>query len=280
MKCLEGMKFGKLTVLTRNLVTKKWECKCDCGNITFATTGSLNSGHRTSCGCYRNFDLTNLRFGKLIAIEFSDNKNKWLCHCDCGNKIYCHPCRLKKGHNKSCGCIKNINLIDKRFGKLVVTGGPINTNNKKIWQCKCDCGKTINVSTSVLRKQKSCGCSRAITIKNKMWTGCGEISGSFWGKIINGAKRRKIEVKITIENIWELFIKQQRKCALTKIELYFPKKWGDNSGTASLDRIDSNKGYTIDNIQWVHKDVNQMKMELKEDWFFKLCKLITENKCG
>ena len=50
--------------------------------------------------------------------------------------------------------------------------------------------------------------------------------------------------------------------------------------TASLDRIDSNKGYTIDNVQWVHKDINKMKMDLEEDVFIDNCKLIIENKFG
>ena len=51
------------------------------------------------------------------------------------------------------------------------------------------------------------------------------------------------------------------------IEIKFKKRHND-SKTASLDRIDSSKGYTEDNIQWVHKDVNQMKMDLPEQRFF------------
>ena len=32
-------------------------------------------------------------------------------------------------------------------------------------------------------------------------------------------------------------------------------------GTASLDRIDSTKGYVRGNIQWVHKDINWFKRD-------------------
>lgn len=46
--------------------------------------------------------------------------------------------------------------------------------------------------------------------------------------------------------------------------------------TASLDRIDSTKGYTLDNIQWVHKHINVMKMDLDQEYFIKLCKLVTK----
>jgi len=45
-------------------------------------------------------------------------------------------------------------------------------------------------------------------------------------------------------------------------------------GTASIDRKNSDLGYTKENIQWVHKDVNYMKMNLSEKYFIKLCKLI------
>jgi hypothetical protein len=47
--------------------------------------------------------------------------------------------------------------------------------------------------------------------------------------------------------------------------------------TASIDRIDSSKGYILGNIQWVHKDVNFMKRTYSQEYFVKMCKLITEN---
>ena len=50
--------------------------------------------------------------------------------------------------------------------------------------------------------------------------------------------------------------------------------------TASLDRIDQNKGYEIGNVQWVHKDVNLMKMYLDEKYFIGLCGKIYELNKG
>lgn len=37
--------------------------------------------------------------------------------------------------------------------------------------------------------------------------------------------------------------------------------------TASLDRIDSTKGYIHGNLQWIHKDLNQMKSNRTQDEF-------------
>jgi hypothetical protein len=45
-----------------------------------------------------------------------------------------------------------------------------------------------------------------------------------------------------------------------------------------LDRIDSEKGYTLENIQWVHKTINQMKMNMKENDFIQFCIAVAKNK--
>ena len=46
--------------------------------------------------------------------------------------------------------------------------------------------------------------------------------------------------------------------------------------TASLDRIDSKLGYILGNIQWVHKQINEMKMDLAEVDFLRWVKIIAE----
>lgn len=44
--------------------------------------------------------------------------------------------------------------------------------------------------------------------------------------------------------------------------------------TASLDRIDSLKGYTLDNVQWIHKDLNYMKCDYEENEYIEWCKKV------
>ena len=52
---LIGMKFGRLTVLSRegSSATKQalWKCRCECGGDTVATTANLRRGNTKSCGC-------------------------------------------------------------------------------------------------------------------------------------------------------------------------------------------------------------------------------------
>lgn len=47
--------------------------------------------------------------------------------------------------------------------------------------------------------------------------------------------------------------------------------------TASIDRINSDNGYTIDNIQILHKKINRFKMAFPENELLEMCKGIVHN---
>lgn len=111
---------------------------------------------------------------------------------------------------------------------------------------------------------------------NHNWKGYKDIPSSFFNTIKTNAEKRKISFDLKIEDIWDLFIKQNKKCALSGIELYFSNHISLNKGNASLDRIDSSKGYTKGNIQWVHKDINIMKMDLSQNQFIDFCHKISK----
>ena len=180
------------------------------------------------------------------------------------------------------------NLIGKKTGKLLILK-EIGRNKRQevIWECICNCGNITQITTAYFNsgKKTSCGCSlKEKGEKSKTWTGYKEISGTLIAIAKSGAVKRNLEFNVTNEDLWEQFLKQERKCALTGIILTFsPGQSKTNKertlGTASLDRIDSNKGYIKDNIQWVHKDINLMKNKFNQDYFISMCKLITENKC-
>lgn len=179
---------------------------------------------------------------------------------------------------------KKIDIIGKKFNNLLVISEYTSSRNGHIkYLCKCDCGKEVIVFGDHLRRNntKSCGCLQHKKGENHpQWSGVGDISGNFWNSIVRGANGRKgrksLELNITINDAWDLFLKQNRKCALSGIDLYFGKRNIDNT-TASLDRINSSKGYIKGNIQWVHKDINYMKRIYSNQYFIDMCKLIAEN---
>jgi hypothetical protein len=91
----------------------------------------------------------------------------------------------------------------------------------------------------------------------------------FYNRIKKSAKARKIKFSLTPKYLWELFVKQEKKCNYSGIILFLPQN-NENSKnrTASLDRIDSSKGYTEDNVQWIHKRINWLKCAFSEQEFF------------
>lgn len=109
-----------------------------------------------------------------------------------------------------------------------------------------------------------------------MWKGYGDLSGWYWQRMLVGAKKRNLKVTISIKDAWKKFQEQGGKCALSGVELTMGTP-GCSNATASLDRVDNNKGYIQGNIQWLHKKINFMKLDLPQETFLTFCRLITEN---
>lgn len=161
--------------------------------------------------------------------------------------------------------ISQTRFLNKKFNKLKVIEYDSTDKTGVKWKCLCDCGKTtVCYGVDLVRgKHKSC-CA------NGMWTGYEEIPGKYWTSIKRGAKNRNLEFKLTQKYVWNLFISQSRKCYYTGLDIYF-NSYGHKDRTASLDRIDSSKGYIEGNVVWCHKDINKMKMAMKKDVFINYC---------
>ena len=108
-----------------------------------------------------------------------------------------------------------------------------------------------------------------------------DLCSTFYANIVYSAKRRNIDFDLNPEYLWGLFIGQNKKCALSGLDITlnknFANKLGKRNNTASLDRIDSTQGYVSGNVQWLHKDVNHMKGKLKQPDFKKYCQDIYFN---
>ena len=88
------------------------------------------------------YDLTNKRFGRLIALYIVPNntyRTKWHCLCDCGNTKDVLQQNLLNGHVKSCGCFlsdknrERITEYNKTLGRE--THGETKTRLYRIWIC-------------------------------------------------------------------------------------------------------------------------------------------------
>lgn len=99
--------------------------------------------------------------------------------------------------------------------------------------------------------------------------------------IIKARKRKFTDIEVDdILNIW---IAQQGKCALSSIPLELPNSKSscrDIRTCASLDRIDSNGGYTKDNVQWVSASINYLKGSLSQRDTIELISWIRNNNAS
>jgi hypothetical protein len=293
--------FGKLTVIEETNKTYKkfyfWKLRCECGNIVERHSGNLSTmakyNTESSCGCSRphDIDLKNKKYGNLIGIEkLEKDRNRgylWKFLCSCGNECVKNGAQVSRLQGAlHCGCVekrggnnKN-NLTNRVFGKLTVLNmSPNKSASTSLWTCICECGTILDISGfSLSRGSKThCGCSTKVGAENHSFKGYEEIYKSYWTSLQKSSKIRGFQFEITIEFAWELFLKQKRLCALSGEEITLGKP---GIKTASLDRIDSSLGYIENNVQWVHKKLNAMKMDINNDEFIELCGKVWKNRIG
>ena len=172
-------------------------------------------------------------------------------------------------------------LTGREFRKWTVIERDMNRKNPKdtntYWICKCKCGVIKSICSGHLTKSKSESCRVCSNHKNK-----NRISSRMWSRLKLGARARNLEVNLgdnPKEYLYQLLVEQKFCCALTGQPIVMANTIADDmhGGTsASPDRIDSNKGYVIGNVQWVHKDVNKMKWDYPQEYFIETCRKIAE----
>lgn len=184
----------------------------------------------------------------------------------------CQPCSTKdlKGPRTS--------LANKKIGHLLVLSKTRNRGRKLQRLTLCDCGQKTFIDTSNLTRMTQKYCGRKCKLKvSSLRKGYKELTGSFFSSMQRNAKVRDLSFKVSAKYIYEILINQNKRCALSGVEIILSGWFSDrNKNNASLDRIDSSKGYTKDNVQWVHKDINFMKSNKSDKEFINLCKQVAK----
>jgi len=161
--------------------------------------------------------------------------------------------------------MKSLYNIGDKINRLTIKGKTVcNTpsgRRRSHYICECECGNEVKVEGYNLNngRYKSCGCLRSKV---------GGISNTkkyrMWKSARDRAIKKGLEFSIRVEDI-----KIPKTCPLLNKELIE----NDREYTPSLDRINSSKGYTIDNIWVISHRANQIKNDATLDEL----KLITEN---
>lgn len=172
-------------------------------------------------------------FERLIVIEkvgIVNDRNVFLCQCNCGNFSNVIGTNLRRGHTKSCGCLSIEKAKDTRRSDI----GESSFNNFEYSYIRS--AKTRdNIEYSLLREE-----FRFLVVQNCFW--CGE-NPKPYNRYFNTDGTRNTS------NTSDEWAEQQ---------------WINVNG---IDRLDNEKGYTINNCVPCCTDCNEMKMDRVEEEF-------------
>lgn len=203
-----GVPDSKLTVIERvadyikpnGQHVTQWLCECSCEEHTLIITSAnaLRCGKTKSCGCLKfnstgkvrvRDNLIGRRYGKLVVINQTEDyvrpdgrrEARWICECDCGNKVKIISSSLTDGGTVSCGCyqsseekvkIRNKTLIKQKGSLLDVNpelakewhptkngnltpSDVLPSSNQKVWWL-CDYGHEWKASINGRTQGRGC----------------------------------------------------------------------------------------------------------------------------
>jgi hypothetical protein len=303
-----GHRCGRWIVLSAYVLTRKGErlfqkCRCECGAEHYVRKACLNpDAVNSSLGCRKCSQARKrktlpkeaieqqLASGAqtLAAIARTLSSNTDIVR----NSIERHSIVVPQGFGPQRTCF----LPGDCFGKWTVMGKPFTRCSPsgtplRYVKCRCECGAEKPLRLSHLTERRSTQCRKCMGKERRAensphWKGNELISGALMNVFRSGARSRDLEWVISADDMSKQFELQKGRCALSGVPLSLPvRDYARDDGcgihyegNASLDRIDSTRGYTTDNIQWVEKTVNLMKRDFTEHEFISLCRLASGRK--
>ncbi|MHC4175929.1 MAG: hypothetical protein ACYSWU_00375 [Planctomycetota bacterium] len=205
-----------------------------------------------------------------------------------GRPYLCPRCNKEKALERLRSAVHKPRYKDitgQRFDYLVVMA---KTNRQQkngdrspeyLWKVRCTkCGRIVYRTYAHLKLARSCGCLRRRAGKaHPLSKYVGQVPGTFFAGWRVQAKRENKAVRVSNKELADLFEQQEGRCALTGVELSFGSPTLGEEATVSIDRIDSTERvYRLENVQWVHKAVQQIKWTLPEDRLICFCQLVTK----
>lgn len=188
---------------------------------------------------------------------------------------------MKKGSYNNYPFSKN----QKIDGIIILENDFIFKEDRYFVKFKCRCGNIDYKRLTHLNKMKYKCCKKCSRKNNypeqrKARNHFEHNIHKQWIKNINFNSKRgakNFENNLTNLDLYNKLVEQNFKCYYSGIELNVLNIFKRDSN-ASIDRLNSDKHYTFDNINWVYKPINIMKNDFKSEDFIKICKKIANFK--
>lgn len=199
--------------------------------------------------------------------------------CECGHQTEKLLSDLKSGRIQGCAyCMarkrsRNIKIGDKFKNWIVIEGPRTSTHRSIQWKvqcCKCNATTRWIESSELIDRNGSFMCYKCAQKergeRNRIQNGGTKyLSINRYHRWERSAKKRNYIFSVSIQYLTELYLLQNKKCAITGEFL-------PNLEKASLDRIDSTQGYIEGNVQWVTVQANLSKHIMNMDELYNFCK--------
>ena len=215
-----------------------------------------------------------MRKYKIIGEEIYKGRKRIKCECECGRIMSYLPYIFKKGI--SCTCNKSRFKIGDKVGKLKIFDIIRGNNNRLLTKCLCDCGTTLEVYMHRLGNRVThCGCNKKPPLKR---TNFGETAFKcIFGNYKNNAKNKNISFCLNEIEFRNLITNKCYYCGTEPKQIYDKKSINGAFIYNGIDRIDSLKGYELNNVRSCCKQCNYLKTNYSEKEFLTIIKNIYQN---
>jgi hypothetical protein len=163
---------------------------------------------------------------------------------------------------------KNVKeMSGQRFGRLLVLSYEgSNKFRQSLWKCKCDCGEYVVLPRTrlVSKNTTSCGCANKDAVSLPFGIAS---SNKILSRYKQNAKNRGIAFDLSSNEFLSLIVLDCFYCGASPHK-YFELTSG-NGGISynGLDRVNNNKGYTLDNAVPCCEKCNYAKRSMTYDEF-------------
>ena len=256
----------------------KIKIKCFCGTVFWTIPAYVFVGDTTSCGCkqrakgelhfnWKGYRDISGRYWRRIQNDAILRKRDFTIDIKYVWKLFVKQKKICRLSGVPISFLDHTASLDRINNNIGYIKGNVRfvhkTVNSMKWVFSDKRFKELcaMVSKPLAHRYPNKLCS--FSHINPHFRGRGIISLSYWHKIQGRAKEKGINFNLNIDQAWNIFLKQNGYCKYTG-ETLCPQNM-------SLDRIDSNKGYNINNVQWVTKEINFMKREFKETAWLDFC---------